>query len=532
MADTTRPDVRSSSTSIMGNPEIISSGLFSGAQNFVATGHTFQNITYAAPAEPSDFRTFPLGDIDLQREICLDNDTGVVWRRGGSNRRLYSARIGERSVTVAMYQGDGADEEWREYMAKHTSLRHPNIIQIYGVASSGGIHATLFHGDLIPFEHWLDPYKSSPCVTIYMYAYYGREFDEADNYLHQFGRGSTMSHECTMWIRLSTGRLCVDRMPPHKPIMLLYFSKLPISGSGATVFLSRDTPMIEALAIDTLTLDQYHEVCCRTLAHNSRIDIPTGITASLGKVALRPLNSPDLFGIVIASLPEEDTEFRWYNSGPGEGEIMENGWTRFNTRDVSGGALDLHYWSGGAASWLSQSNYIFKRCEITSNFNDYVFVDSIRFQISVTANGILTGFLFLCPENDFWTGPSSVHWPTCPAYWSFEPSGAHPLSTEEAMELGFPTLQFSTELAGSRWDSSVYAGLAKFYLAKGFDPYSQDVARHLGLPLFQLSVPIDPVFAHIVEEQDDSEEDSGSEMDIDNDDAENQDDDLSEMELD
>ncbi|KAJ7679565.1 hypothetical protein DFH06DRAFT_944835, partial [Mycena polygramma] len=65
-------------------------------------------------------------------------------------------------------------------------------------------------------------------------------------------------------------------------------------------------------------------------------------------------------------------------------------------------------------------------------------------------------------------------------YWSLEPSGAHPLSREEAMELGFPTLQLRTEVEGFSWDSSVYAGLAKFHQAKGFDPYSQDVARHVG----------------------------------------------------
>ncbi|KAJ7669918.1 hypothetical protein DFH06DRAFT_1468663 [Mycena polygramma] len=85
MAETTRPDVSSSSTSIIGNPGIVSSGMFSGAQNFMLTGHTFQNITYRAPTEPSDYRTFPLGDIDLLREICLADDTGVVQRRKGSN---------------------------------------------------------------------------------------------------------------------------------------------------------------------------------------------------------------------------------------------------------------------------------------------------------------------------------------------------------------------------------------------------------------------------------------------------------------
>ncbi|KAJ7669878.1 hypothetical protein DFH06DRAFT_157576 [Mycena polygramma] len=188
-------------------------------------------------------------------------------------------------------------------------------------------------------------------------------------------------------------------------------------------------------------------------------------------------------------------------------------------------------------AWLSQSNHIFKHCQIRSNFEDYLCVNAIHFHVGISGapKEIPTGFLFLCPTNDFRIGSSSVGWPDCPAYWSLEPSGAHPLSKEEATELGFPTLHFKAEASGYSWDSSVYTGLAKFHQAKGFDPYSQDVARHLGDPLFQPSANFDLAFAHVVEEEDDSEEqdDLDSQMDVDPDDAENQDnEDLSDMEVD
>jgi hypothetical protein len=55
----------------------------------------------------------PLGDLDLQ------NDTGIIsrHREGGRSRvrRVYSARVEGRnsSVTVAMYQGHGAEEVCR-----------------------------------------------------------------------------------------------------------------------------------------------------------------------------------------------------------------------------------------------------------------------------------------------------------------------------------------------------------------------------------------------------------------------------------
>ncbi|KAJ6462835.1 hypothetical protein C8R45DRAFT_791769, partial [Mycena sanguinolenta] len=72
------------------------------------------------------------------------------------------------------------------------------------------------------------------------------------------------------------------------------------------------------------------------------------------------------------------------------------------------------------------------------------------------------------------------------AYWSLDPSGVHRLSLKEATQLGFPSFEFTTKAEGCSWDSSVYEGLRQFHEARGFDPYSQDIARHLGHPLFQL----------------------------------------------
>ncbi|KAJ7676716.1 hypothetical protein DFH06DRAFT_976601 [Mycena polygramma] len=75
-----------------------------------------------------------------------------------------------------------------------------------------------------------------------------------------------------------------------------------------------------------------------------------------------------------------------------------------------------------------------------------------------------------------------------PAYWALDPSGVEHLSAEEATELGFPELQFSAELFTVSWDPSVYTGLREFHQAKGFDPYSQDIARYPGYTLYRPSM--------------------------------------------
>ncbi|KAF7377026.1 hypothetical protein MSAN_00120700 [Mycena sanguinolenta] len=148
------PEFTHSSASDPESPFAVSrhaSGMFSHSRNFTVTGKSLNNITnnYAALSLPSDFRMIPMGDIDLQHEIRVDNSTGVLnyHRQRAHVRRLYSAKVEGRksTLTVAMYQGHGAEEKWRQDIAKYMSMRHPSIVQICGAASSNGIHATLFN---------------------------------------------------------------------------------------------------------------------------------------------------------------------------------------------------------------------------------------------------------------------------------------------------------------------------------------------------------------------------------------------------
>ncbi|KAJ7711175.1 hypothetical protein B0H16DRAFT_1900719 [Mycena metata] len=189
---------------------------------------------------------------------------------------------------------------------------------------------------------------------------------------------------------------------------------------------------------------------------------------------------------------------------------MENDWNRFDTKDVCNSVLaytlssELNYFA-----WFTQANYIFSRLQITSNVEDYVLVDQVMFQIKIGNTTEPPGYLFLCPTTDFQTRPSSFRWPECPAYWSLDPSGVERLSTEEATQLGFPSFQLTTRICGKFWDTSVYAGLCQFHQAKGFDPDSQDVARHLGKPLYLLSQEVDSLFAHMEEDWSDDGTDEG-----------------------
>ncbi|KAJ7037216.1 hypothetical protein C8F04DRAFT_1331606 [Mycena alexandri] len=73
------------------------------------------------------------------------------------------------------------------------------------------------------------------------------------------------------------------------------------------------------------------------------------------------------------------------------------------------------------------------------------------------------------------------------AYWSRDPSGAECLSAGEAKNEGFPDIDCCMWAVAGSWDAGVYTGIRQFHEAKGFDPYSQELATKLGYPLYQVS---------------------------------------------
>ncbi|KAJ7748721.1 hypothetical protein B0H14DRAFT_3167044 [Mycena olivaceomarginata] len=140
---------------------------------------------------------------------------------------------------------------------------------------------------------------------------------------------------------------------------------------------------------------------------------------------------------------------------------------------------------------MAQANHIFAQLETTSNFTNYVVVDTIEFILqclpNIYNNREPEGYLFVCPAEEFRLGPDSFQWPYRPVYWSLDPSGTFPLSTEDANMLGFPIIHIQMRIRGSYWDDEVYDGLRRFQQGKGLNPESQEAAINLGYPLYKLA---------------------------------------------
>ncbi|KAF7337141.1 hypothetical protein MVEN_02152100 [Mycena venus] len=264
-----------------------------------------------------------------------------------------------------------------------------------------------------------------------------------------------------------------------------------------------------------LTLKEYHNVCSLFLSHVHHVNISLSMIVNVGAVAFWPKDDVLEHWVEIASLVDAEIYVgSWVSNGRGNREKLENGWTRFRSKDTIGNNIYLWIHRGAASkSWLGQANHIFSCLEITSDFEDYALVHTVNFRLTISRGktDCPSGFLFLCPENHFQIGPSSFTWPVSPAYWSLDSLGINRLSTEEAARLGFPAIQLNTQIRRNNWDDSIYIGLRQFHQGKGFNPNSQDVARHLGYPLYQLSNEIEVPFAHVTEEDSDEEDDRDAE---------------------
>ncbi|KAJ7737411.1 hypothetical protein DFH07DRAFT_842119 [Mycena maculata] len=133
--------------------------------------------------------------------------------------------------------------------------------------------------------------------------------------------------------------------------------------------------------------------------------------------------------------------------------------------------------------WFSQASYIFGQVSMMAAYENHFLVYWIQYELtfSIFPNEIPGGYLFLCPLNDLQSEDGTfIDRPTCATYWSLDPVGHERLSSERATALGFPTVEWKRMVYRKSWDGRVYTGLGQFHTAKGFNPNSQEIARHFG----------------------------------------------------
>ncbi|KAF7374303.1 hypothetical protein MSAN_00313500 [Mycena sanguinolenta] len=453
-----------------------------------------KNFTSPEAPPSGNFRRIPLGDIDLRSDIQVNAETGAVWRRceRKSVRRMYSARVVGHTepMTVALYEGE---EEWKRDLSRYSCLRHPHILQIYASASSSGIHAVIFHDELVLFSHFLDLFRYSPVLTAYIMVCMFADWKSAYNYSTSILPVYYMSQIC--WIRHSTGRLCVDfntlEHDSDNP-----YNRLPWPSEQLPTLksiLNLHDPPQESSVTASLGYHEWHLLCHFYLGLYGGSFILVRAEVKLGSIICWPLGGKFKDALEIAFATDACiTQWSGWYGGEGVSGVCrgDSCATRYNSVDVFNRTLHLtKSIKTTAAPWLAQANYILSQLKIVSNHEDYKYIEEVWFQLDIgrPTRKPPDGYLFVCSPKDFETGPMSYRWPHRPAYWSLDSSGDNPLSHEDASSLGFPSIRLLTHVDVLSWDETVYVGLHKFDECKGFNPESQDVAKELGYPLYEIS---------------------------------------------
>ncbi|KAF8214565.1 hypothetical protein K438DRAFT_2137811 [Mycena galopus ATCC 62051] len=297
----------------------------------------------------------------------------------------------------------------------------------------------------------------------------------------------------TPWIQLSTGSLTIELALPEA----LHTTSIirEIASPPSITSLLNPPPTFEIISL--ISLVDYHCLCHWHLGQLGQLTAPTNMPIQLGSI--RHISGAEYeSSLEIAfSANLKLIDRGWITSDEGT-SILENGWIRVNSACI---AEEYCRWVEPydvfSEGWLVQACHIFNSLDIKSNLKDYVFVKSIQSGLKLWGpiENLPPSYLFLCPFAELETDLSGCFAiPGCTAYWSTDPSGAEQLSAAEAKTLGLPEIHSWTEVWRICWDSSDYAGICHFHEAKGFDPYSQDVAIELGYPLFQVSCQWDNLF--------------------------------------
>ncbi|KAK6996449.1 hypothetical protein R3P38DRAFT_1961838 [Favolaschia claudopus] len=139
-----------------GNGERPRVGFSGGIQSCTVhvSGSLFNQSTNSSALLPSDLCNIPLGDIFLQRDLSEDDTEfysvhfqPTQHKRSGV-RKVYFAKIEGRNtgMTVALYEGKRAEEQFKRDLSQYMAIRHPNSMQIHGIMHSPHVHAAIFHG--------------------------------------------------------------------------------------------------------------------------------------------------------------------------------------------------------------------------------------------------------------------------------------------------------------------------------------------------------------------------------------------------
>ncbi|KAJ7725783.1 hypothetical protein B0H16DRAFT_1593762 [Mycena metata] len=157
----------------------------------------------------------------------------------------------------------------------------------------------------------LNKYRDTPIWIVNLWAYIESEFKDAEKYVKAVSGRDFRATERTIWIRPSTGRLCVE-LAGHfsNPLLFIHESNLP-----SRTILSPLEPRPDSEIIASMSVDNYHQICRLYLSQ----DVKLGIYHCTSGTKFNDT-------VEIASCPEcAPNDSDWLTE---RSSTTQNGWTR------------------------------------------------------------------------------------------------------------------------------------------------------------------------------------------------------------
>ncbi|KAJ6553325.1 hypothetical protein B0H19DRAFT_1263719 [Mycena capillaripes] len=485
------------------------------------------------------FRRIALGDINLLYETALSSKVHKI--------KVFTARIsGEPSLmTVAKYEdinevdiGPGTMLSLEVFISfpgcrlPHDRGRHSNVWQLFGVSTVAGLSALIFHDEIIPLWIYRKFHRPSSdlvwgCIEGMLF----KQFKEcSDHHYWSTGDDKEKGLEATICVKQNPIRLCLTMPGLGKDskvqdleyvLSAWHTERFQHQNIAPETFSTVANILIATSDLTLATLASHIDWAhCLTallpFRFNSKMAYGMQTKLFLGSVVTQIGRSDDLVPVAyipnssririphwvlqqcpnVSPTPDGDGHQKRFCFPSGTFKASEIPETCTGCPYLES-SIELEGFSEDlvSTSWLSQANLCISEISFEGRErNIYGTIDTLQCVIIVDTEirhqlhreGTLReAYLFPCPIRVRHHGrriglefPHADHW-----YWSLDPSGVTKMTLDECDSIGLPRWKFFFLPIVNSWHEYHYNAIREFSATRGFDPYSNDAARRLGLPL-------------------------------------------------
>ncbi|KAK1219116.1 hypothetical protein PQX77_018175 [Marasmius sp. AFHP31] len=415
--------------------------------------------------EFDDFRNLKRGDICRLRDICqvLTPCKCFAWLLGRECqctreviKTVCTAKLMgvDGEFTVVSYRGQDAHRAFEAEFCEVSRSLFSEVAQVYAI-DKGTIPSMVFWHNLVPLVQVLS--NVGELVRRYL-----------ENLRRQW--------KCDygeMWLDPTRGVVCRG---PKGPRSYIRVSALRIKDLPPTAELLQEEVLVRFLG-------------CQKLREADDAFMYVMALAAIGKDVPEWVNRPTIFS-ALTKTPIAVANNIWESRRDNlvERTCLENGWTRFRLDGDGWLALRLNESIDVRKAWLLQASSIFhaRGVSLDNDLKDFYLiyleallngtVDVSPSKCQLRRQQPIFFFLYPPPPNLPNGETSSLH------HWSFHEDGHSHISPELCFHLGLPVEldYYSPSCYSCSWPATTYKYFHQYQIARGFDPTTADLARHLG----------------------------------------------------